>query len=239
MALAVVAGKIDPAAASATLSPARQALAKHSAELAKLAGEVERAGRPPARLRAELIMVDERLKAAEADRARVEAGYAATIAEAAKAGAATPLPKPPELEKSQAGSPRDRLAKAAIERALADCAAEMAAATAALRDAEVALDPLTLAVMIEEFDVAVQAWRLAHEHFSAADNQLRGLLDAIGAYGRARSPGQGHLWLQERERMGILAGKLPATPTGDFRINAAKWSALLDQLASDPQATCR
>jgi hypothetical protein len=99
-----------------------------------------------------------------------------------------------------------------------------------------------LAVMIEEFDLALAAWRQAHETFSATDNALRGLLDALAARGRelaAKQPEEGRSWLAERERMGVVCGKLPATPAGDFRVNAGKWSAMLARLPTDPQATCR
>jgi hypothetical protein len=233
-ALAVVA---DPPAMP--LSPARAALDQHLAAQAKLRTEIQRVEKPVTELRHRLAAAAADLGAAERDLAGAEAAHSAAIAKAAREGSTAPLPKAPVREELLEHIEEAKRNKAAVERALAECAADLNVATTALRGAEGTVGPLILGVVVEEFELVLQAWRQVHEHFSAVDNNLRGLLDAIGARGRAvceKTPEEGRAWLAERERMSVLCGKLPSAPVGDFRINSGKWSALLARLATDPAA---
>jgi hypothetical protein len=82
------------------LTPARQALADHIATLGKLAADVERAGRPVARLRQELSTALAELEAAERVLTQIDAQRASALAKAARDGA-EPAAPPPSTEETE------------------------------------------------------------------------------------------------------------------------------------------
>jgi hypothetical protein len=232
---------IVPDDASATLSPARSHLADHLAAIARAQADVDRASRPVARLREQVRVASEQLAAADAELAAIDVQHAARIRDAAKSGAAIEVGKPPVREKVEAAVESARRTKAAVERALAECAADLNVATAALRGVEGKGEPLMLAVLLEEHVPTIERWHQARAACIAAEAELLGLQDAIAAHGRdlqAKEAGRGIAWLREWEALRGAWQKEPVREIAPADIQAAsnRWIAMLARLATDSAA---
>ena len=221
-----------------TLSPARRALADHLAMVARAKADLERATKPAARLREQLSAANQQLAAAEVDLAAVDAQHAAAIRDQARSGVEITSGKPPASANEEAALDRARRNVNAIRAALTECEGDVREASSALRNAEAQLDPLLLAVMLEQFDDGLQTRQRTFSEFCVAENEIRGLLDAVAARGRVlleQGPEQGRAWLQAAEHLTLMYGKL-SSDVGDFRPASAKWTATLMRLATDASA---
>jgi chromosome segregation ATPase len=180
------------------LSPARQVLSDALAAVAKARENLERASRPAERLREQLLVANEQLAAAEADLAAVDAQHAAAVRDQARSGVEIKSGKPPPSANEEAALEHARRTVNAIRAALTECEGDVRNASSALRNAEAQLDPLLLAVVLEEFDAALLVRERELKSFVAVEDHMRGLLDAMAARGRAlleKEPEQGRAWL--------------------------------------------
>lgn len=223
---------------AAYLSPARSQLADHLAALAKLQSEADRASAPVARLRDQLERANQQLASAEAHLAQIEAGHAAAIAEAAKAGSDAPA-KAPVREKALAQREATRRTKAAIEAALLECEGEHDRSTIAVRDAQVHTEAFVLAVMAEEHRTALaRVARTFAEHDAALveAEAIRTVIFERAQQLQHRAPEQANAVFVVGNAMLSEIDKASLIPAANLRHTIAAWAATMARLAVDATA---
>ena len=228
---------------STALSPARQALADHQANLVQLQAEVDRVSRPVNRLREQLAAATIDLQNAEMVLTNIDALHSAAIAEAARVGCCSSEP----VESADAEAAVSRAARHvnSIKMALDECVQDQLRANSMVEAARPHFDQLALAVLCEEFNTRLEDWSRKRDAFHIAEIDLTGLLQAIGQRGRdleASTPGAGLVTLRQLERMQppwshLEHGHVERGGPREVSAASARWTAVLHRLASDPNAS--
>jgi hypothetical protein len=230
-------------APSPALSPARQALAHHLGNLAKLAAEVERKSKPVARLREQLGAAHVELQNAERVLADLDAQHSAAIAEAARVGCCSA--EPVESADAEAAVERARRNCNSVRMAMEEVNRDLVQANANLTAADAHFDRLALAILVEEHEAHLLIWAKARDAYHLAEINLIGLLAALGEHGRtleSSAPGAGLVWLRQLEKMQppwhhLDHGHVERGGPREVSAASGRWSAVLHRLKTDPGAT--
>jgi hypothetical protein len=221
-------------------STARQRLAGHHEEIARLQGDAEQAAKPTEKLATALATAMAELAAAERVLADIDQRRASAIAKAAREGGdvVTPPCEQRIADTTTAAIADARRYIATLKMAQDECRVDRERANTALAQAQARGEAFLFDVLAEAHTAAVERWAQTSLAACEAAAEVEGLESAIGERGRSLLPGAtGITWLQRLERLRTWRD-IPPREFGprDVAVAAGRWTDVLEKLASDPNA---